>query len=40
MSAIVDIVGREILETSGLNIISATSMADAAEKIVRAVQGS
>jgi len=33
-------VGREILETSGLNIISATSMADAAEKIVRAVQGS
>jgi succinyl-CoA synthetase beta subunit len=31
--------GREILETSGLNIISASSMSDAAEKIVRAVQG-
>ena len=32
-------IGREILETSGLNIISASSMSDAAEKIVRAVKG-
>ncbi len=31
--------GREILDNSGLDIVSATSMADAAEKIVKAVQG-
>jgi len=30
--------GREILDQSGLNIISATSMADGAQKIVEAVQ--
>ncbi len=29
--------GREILNTSGLNIISATSMSDAAQKVVEAV---
>ncbi len=29
--------GREILDTSGLNIISATSMSDAAQKVVQAV---
>ncbi len=31
-------IGREILDNSGLNIISATSMADGAEKIVEAVR--
>ena len=31
-------IGREILENSGLNIISASSMSDAAQKIVAAVQ--
>jgi len=31
--------GREMLKTSGLNIISATTMADGAEKVVRAMKG-
>ncbi len=31
-------IGREILDNSGLNIISAASMSDAAQKIVEAVQ--
>ncbi len=31
--------GREVLEKSGLNIIAATSLSDAAEKVVTAVGG-
>jgi succinyl-CoA synthetase beta subunit len=31
--------GREILSKSGLNIIPATTLADAAQKIVAAVEG-
>jgi succinyl-CoA synthetase beta subunit len=31
--------GKKLLAESGLNIVSADGMADAAEKIVRAVQG-
>ncbi|GJM12486.1 MAG: succinate--CoA ligase [ADP-forming] subunit beta [Pseudohongiella sp.] len=31
--------GREVLETSGLNIIAATSLSDAAEKVVAAAGG-
>jgi len=31
--------GKKILAESGLNIISATSMSDAAAKVVAAVQG-
>ena len=32
-------IGRKMLETSGLNIITATTMADGAEKAVRAMKG-
>ncbi len=31
--------GKEIIETSGLNVIAADNLADAAEKIVKAVKG-
>ena len=31
--------GREVLKTSGLNIIAATSLSDAAEKVVAAAGG-
>jgi len=31
--------GQEILETSGLNIISASDLGDAAQKAVKAVRG-
>jgi succinyl-CoA synthetase beta subunit len=31
--------GKQMLAESGLNIIAADGMADAAEKIVKAVQG-
>jgi len=31
--------GREVLEKSGLNIIAATSLSDAAEKVVTAAGG-
>jgi len=32
--------GREVLEKSGLNIIAATSLSDAAKKVVAAAGGS
>jgi succinyl-CoA synthetase beta subunit len=32
-------VGREVLKASGLNIIAATSLSDAAEKVVAAAEG-
>jgi succinyl-CoA synthetase beta subunit len=31
--------GRTILDASGLNLISATDMSDAAKKVVQAAQG-
>ena len=31
--------GKEIINTSGLNVIAAENLSDAAEKIVKAVKG-